>query len=120
MQQDVRIHNSLTTQPHYGSYGERWRIPLATMTSAPVSEMPPAGVLEAGADVGTSRRGGIFTIHATRNDQSMVTHRIIPDVAVAQARVLNDAGWRVRISGLGGRQFAPSEFHQLLTFDRIG
>lgn len=67
-----------------------------------------------------SGRGEIFTIHATRNDQSMITHRIIPDVAVAQARVLNDAGWRVRISGLGGRQFAPSEFHQLLTFDRIG
>ena len=65
-------------------------------------------------------RGDIFTIHATRNDQSMVTHRIIPDVAVAQARVLNDAGWRVRISGLGGRQFAPSEFHQLLTYERIG
>ena len=65
-------------------------------------------------------RGGIFTIHATRNDQSLITHRIIPDVAVAQARVLNDAGWRVRISGLGGRQFSPSEFHQLLTYDRIG
>lgn len=65
-------------------------------------------------------RGQVFTIHATRNDQSLVTHRIIPDVAVAQARSLNDAGWRVRISGLGGRQFAPSEFHQLLTFDRIG
>lgn len=67
-----------------------------------------------------SRSGDVFTIHATRNDQSMVTHRIIPDVAVAQARVLNDAGWRVRISGLGGKQFAPSEFHQLLTYDRIG
>ena len=71
-------------------------------------------------DLPEARRGDVFTIHATRNDQSMVTHRIIPDVAVAQARVLNDAGWRVRISGLGGRQFAPSEFHQLLTFDRIG
>jgi hypothetical protein len=65
-------------------------------------------------------RGGIFTIHATRNDESRVTHRIIPDVAVAQARVLNDAGWRVSISGLGGRQFSPSEFYQLLSFDRIG
>jgi hypothetical protein len=69
---------------------------------------------------GTSRRGDVFTIHATRDECSLVTHRIIPDVAVAQARVLNDAGWRVRISGLGGRQFAPSEFHQLLTYDRIG
>ena len=65
-------------------------------------------------------RGGIFTIHATRNDESRVTHRIIPDVAVAQAKVLNDAGWRVSISGLGGRQFSPSEFYQLLSSDRIG
>lgn len=62
---------------------------------------------------------GIFTIHATRNDQSIVTHRIIPDVAVAQARTLKAAGWRVRISGAGGRQYAPSEFDQLLTFARI-
>lgn len=64
--------------------------------------------------------GRVFTIHATRDDQCLVTHRIIPDIAVAQARQLNDAGWRVRISGLGGRQFAPSEFHQLLSYDRIG
>lgn len=66
------------------------------------------------------RRGDVYTIHATRDDRSLVTHRIIPDVAVAQARQLSDAGWRVRISGLGGRQFAPSEFNQLLTYRRIG
>jgi hypothetical protein len=62
---------------------------------------------------------GIFTIHATRNDQSIVTHRIIPDVAVAQARTLGAAGWRVRISGAGGRQYAPAEFDQLLGFERV-
>lgn len=61
----------------------------------------------------------IYTIHATRNDQSIVTHRIIPDVAVAQARTLTAAGWRVRISGAGGRQFGPAEFDQLLAFARI-
>jgi hypothetical protein len=73
------------------------------------------------ADIsGPSRRGDVFTIHATRNDQSLVTHRIIPDIAVAQARTLNDAGWRVSISGLGGREFTPSEFYQLLTYKRIG
>ncbi|MDB5656931.1 MAG: hypothetical protein JWQ94_4544 [Tardiphaga sp.] len=91
--------------------GERWRTPLATMILNGDPKLPADAV---------AGRGEIFTIHATRNDQSMVTHRIIPDVAVAQARVLNDAGWRVRISGLGGRQFAPSEFHQLLTYERIG
>jgi hypothetical protein len=61
----------------------------------------------------------IYTIRATRNDQTIVTHRIIPDVAVAQARTLKAAGWRVSIAGAGGRQFGPSEFDQLLTFVRI-
>lgn len=83
---------------------------MATMISEDTRDRPaptyPAG------------KADVFTIHATKNDQSIVTHRIIPDVAVAQARVLNAAGWRVRISGTSGRQFAPSEFGQLLTFDR--
>ena len=66
------------------------------------------------------RRGEVFTIHATRDDRSLVTHRITPDVAVAQAQQLNDAGWRVHISELGGRHFAPAEFYQLLSHKRIG
>lgn len=82
------------------------------MISGDVIDRPTAGFL--------APRGGVFTIHATKNDQSIVTHRIIPDVAVAQAEVLKAAGWRVRISAEGGRQFAPAEFRQLLTFNRIG
>lgn len=69
---------------------------------------------------GRSRRGEVFTIHATREDHSLITHRIIPDIAVAQARQLNEAGWQVHISGLGGREFKPSEFYQLLNHKRIG
>jgi len=66
------------------------------------------------------RRGEVFTIHATRDDRSMITHRILPEIAVAQARQLNDAGWQVHISELGGRAFKPSEFYQLLSYKRIG
>jgi hypothetical protein len=66
-----------------------------------------------------SPEASIYTIHATRNDQVIVTHRIISDVAVAQARTLKAAGWRVSISGAGGHQFGPAEFDQLLIFDRI-
>ena len=80
-------------------------------------------VLEDGFESSVSaqlRRGEVFTIHATRDDRSLITHRIIPDIAVAQARQLNDAGWRVHISGLGGREFKPSEFYQLLSHTRIG
>ena len=80
--------------------------------------MMSTDIFERPAPAYPAEKAGIFTIHATKNDQSIVTHRIIPDVAVAQARVLNAAGWRVRISGASGRQFAPAEFGQLLTFDR--
>jgi len=84
--------------------------PLATMIVDHFAERPVKPVM--------AEPAGVYTIHATRNDQTIVTHRIIPDVAVAQARTLKAAGWRVRISGIGGRQYAPSEFDQLLTYDR--
>ena len=90
--------------------GERWRAPLATMIS---------DVLERPVPQAKSVPVGIFTIHATRNDQSIVTHRIIPEVAVAQARTLKAAGWRVSILGASGRRYEPSEFDQLLIFARI-
>jgi hypothetical protein len=67
----------------------------------------------------TAEGAAVYTIHAVRNDQAIVTHRIIPDVAVAQARTLKAAGWRVKISTSDGRQYAASEFDQLLTFDLI-
>lgn len=68
----------------------------------------------------TARRGEIYTIHATRDDRSLITHRILADTAVAQAQQLKDAGWRVHISGSGGRDFKASEFRQLLNYKRIG
>ncbi|WP_445487941.1 hypothetical protein [Rhodopseudomonas sp. RCAM05734] len=76
-------------------------------------------VLERPARPFTAEAAGVYTIHAVRNDQAIVTHRIIPDVAVAQARTLKAAGWRVSISTAAGRQYAPSEFDQLLSFDLI-
>jgi hypothetical protein len=74
----------------------------------------------ANAPFGSERRGEIYTIHATRDDRSLVTHRIIADIAVAQAEQLKDAGWRVHICGSGGREFKASEFYQLLNYNRIG
>ncbi|MCX7322613.1 MAG: hypothetical protein NT113_25130 [Hyphomicrobiales bacterium] len=70
--------------------------------------------------LGPSRRAEIYTIHATRDDRSLITHRIIADTAVAQAEQLKDAGWRVHICGSGGREFKASEFYQLLNYSRIG
>ena len=54
-----------------------------------------------------------FTIHASRNDQSVVTVRISPAVAVDKARVLENLGWQVHITDSAGRQFDPSDFDRL-------
>ena len=59
-----------------------------------------------------------FTIHSSKDGESVETHRISPVIAVARARVLLKEGWRVHITDSGGRQFQPEKFEQLLSFDR--
>ena len=54
-----------------------------------------------------------FTIHATKNGQSVMTVRISPAVAVDRTRVLESLGWRVHVTDSGGHQFDPSEFDRL-------
>ena len=54
-----------------------------------------------------------FTIHASKNGQSVVTVRISPAVAVDKARVLESLGWQVHVTDPAGRRFAPSEFDWL-------
>ena len=51
-----------------------------------------------------------FTIHASKNGQSVVTVRISPAVAVDKARVLESLGWQVHVTNSTGHQFTPSEF----------
>ena len=54
-----------------------------------------------------------FTIHASKNGQSVVTVRITPVVAVEKARVLESLGWQVHITDLAGHQFDPLDFDRL-------
>jgi hypothetical protein len=54
-----------------------------------------------------------FTIHASKNGQSVVTVRISPAVAVDRARVLEGLGWQVHITDSAGHQFDPSDFDRL-------
>ena len=77
---------------------------FVSQTLAPVSEMPVSSA--------------IFTIHAARKGETIVTHRINPEVAVAQARTLRAAGWRVRISDADGRRFGPHAFDELMMINR--
>jgi hypothetical protein len=59
-----------------------------------------------------------FAIHASRDGQSVVTIRISPEAAVDKARFLQSLGCQVHITDSAGRQFGPSEFHQLHLIDR--
>jgi hypothetical protein len=54
-----------------------------------------------------------FTIHASKNGQSVVTVRISPAVAVDKARVLESLGWQVHVTDSAGHRFTPSEFDWL-------
>jgi hypothetical protein len=59
-----------------------------------------------------------LTIHARKNDQSIVTVRISPAVAVDKARMLEKLGWQVHVTDSSGCQFDPSDFDQLSSLNR--
>jgi hypothetical protein len=59
-----------------------------------------------------------FTIHASKNGQSVVTVRISPDATVDKARLLERFGWQVHITDSAGRQFGLSDFDRFLWINR--
>jgi hypothetical protein len=78
-----------------------------TVFDHPASEKP--GVRPA-AKVG-------FTIASSKNGESSEMQLTSPTLTVAKARMLFKSGWRVHITNAAGRQFAPSEFDEVLKFD---
>jgi hypothetical protein len=61
-----------------------------------------------------------FTIHATKDGDTVSTVRIGPTVTVARARTLLKEGWQVHVTDADGRQYGPGQFDQLLSFDQRG
>jgi hypothetical protein len=59
-----------------------------------------------------------FTIRASKDGETVETVRIGPTATVAKARGLFKTGWIVQIIDDDGLPYAPSEFDQLLSFDR--
>ena len=59
-----------------------------------------------------------FTIRATKDGETVEAVRIDPTAIVAKARGLFKTGWVVQIIDNDGSVHAPSEFDQLLSFDR--
>ena len=58
-----------------------------------------------------------FTVFSSRNGETGEIQLSSPTLTVAKARMLFKSGWRVHITNAAGRQFAPSEFDQILKFD---
>jgi hypothetical protein len=58
-----------------------------------------------------------FTISSSKNGETNEVQLTSPTLAVAKARMLFKSGWRVHITNAAGRQFAPSEFADVLKFD---
>jgi hypothetical protein len=58
-----------------------------------------------------------FTISSSRNGETGELQLTSPTLTVAKARMLFKSGWRVQVTNAAGRQFAPSEFDEILRFD---
>ena len=96
------------------------QISVATAASVPVRS--PKAVLDPVADdpsiarpVSKPKVG--FTICSSRNGETHEVDLTSPTLTVAKARMLSKSGWRVQIVNTAGRQFAPSEFDDVLKFD---
>src|SRR5260221_11068298 len=60
-----------------------------------------------------------LTIQASKNGEIVEPPRSNSVLAVAQARMLLEAGWGGNIADATGRQFGPSELDELLPFDHL-
>jgi len=58
-----------------------------------------------------------FTISSSKDGESAEVQLTSPTLTVARARMLFKSGWRVQVTNAAGRQFAPSEFDEILKFD---
>lgn len=59
-----------------------------------------------------------FTIHSEKNGETNKIKQTSPTLTVAKARALFKAGHLVHIADSSGRLYAPSEFDEILKFDR--
>lgn len=59
-----------------------------------------------------------FTIHASKDGQSVTTVRLGPTITVAKARELAKYGWDVHITDAEGHRYGADRFAELLRFDR--
>ena len=86
-----------------------------TVFDNPASERASVRPAPKSAPISPPRIG--FTISSSKDGESNELQLTSPTLAVAKARILSKSGWRVQITNAAGRQFAPSEFDEVLKFD---
>ncbi len=59
-----------------------------------------------------------FTIHASKDGESLHTVRLGPTITIAKARELLKSGWQVHVTDADGRQYGPDKFDEILRFER--
>jgi hypothetical protein len=78
----------------------------------------PKAVFDTAPREKPSRQKIGFTVHASKNGETNETQRTSPTITVAKARMLFKSGWLVHIADAAGRKYGPSEFDEILKFDR--
>jgi hypothetical protein len=96
--------------------------PKAALAAAPAQIKSPKAVFDSVADEPRATRPLTvpkvgFTISSTRDGETDELQLTSPTMTVAKARMLFKSGWRVQVINAAGRQFAPSEFDEILRFD---
>jgi hypothetical protein len=99
-------------------------VPASAMTPppVPVPAKSPKDVFDSIpdapriADPLPTRKVG-FTISSSKDGETAIVQMTSPTLTVARARMLFKSGWRVQVTNAAGRQFAPSEFDDILKFD---
>jgi hypothetical protein len=92
---------------------------MAAASKISIAKIPsPKTVFDHPAKAGVKPTAKVgFTISSSKNGESSELQLTSPTLTVAKARMLFKSGWRVHITNAAGRQFAPSEFDEILKFD---
>lgn len=97
-------------------------LPKSSATPKPPAMPSPKAVFDTAAEprpvlrpAPVAKKG--FTISSSKDGETGQFELTSPTLTVAKARMLFKSGWRVHITNAAGRQFAPSEFDEILKFD---
>jgi hypothetical protein len=88
---------------------------LKTLRPSPKETFDSVAIRE---DRPSAPKRAAFTVHASKDGEISELQQNSPTLTVAKARGLFKSGWQVHVADSAGRHYAPSEFDEILKFDR--